>query len=141
MKPAVMKKECDGFILNRLQYAVLQEAWRMVEDGYCEPKDVDTLMTGGLGLRWSFIGPFETIHLNAPQGVRDYAERYSEGIVRVAQQFGEPRPMSGETLETVAKYLEEDVPLESHSAALKWRDGVLKDLAVFKNSMPDKPRL
>ena len=34
----------------------------------CGPEDIDTVMTGGLGLRWSFIGPFETAHLNAPDG-------------------------------------------------------------------------
>ena len=112
----------------------------MVEDGFCDPKDVDTLMTQGLGLRWSFIGPFQTIHLNAPQGVRDYAARYSEGIVRVSEQFGAPRPMTGETLDKVTEYLEEEVPLSAHSANLQWRDGVLKQLAVFKNNLPPKPQ-
>ena len=139
MKPVVAKKECDGFILNRLQYAVLQESWRLVEDGVCDPQDIDTVMTGGLGLRWSFIGPFETIHLNAPGGVRDYCERYSDGIVRVSNTFGEPRPLTGETLDKVTEYLEGDVPMEKHKENLEWRDGVLKQLAVFKQAMPDKP--
>ena len=71
MKPVVAKKECDGFILNRLQYAVLQEGWRLVQDGVCDAKDIDTVMTAGLGIRWSFIGPFETAHLNAPDGMQD----------------------------------------------------------------------
>ena len=44
------------------------EGWRLVEEGVCGPEDIDTVMTGGLGLRWSFIGPFETAHLNAPDG-------------------------------------------------------------------------
>ena len=139
MKPVVAKKECDGFILNRLQYAVLQESWRLVEDGVCDPQDIDTVMTSGLGLRWSFIGPFETIHLNAPGGVRDYAARYSDGIVRVSQQFGEPRHMTGDTLDQVTKYLEEDVPMSKHKDNLEWRDGILKQLAVLKQSLPDKP--
>ena len=33
----------------------------------------------GLALRWSFMGPFETIDLNAPAGIRDYSDRY-QGI-------------------------------------------------------------
>lgn len=139
MKPVVAKKECDGFILNRLQYAVLQESWRLVEDGVCDPQDIDTVMTSGLGLRWSFIGPFQTIHLNAPEGVTDYAERYSDGIVRVSKQFGEPRHMTGETLEKVREYVEGEVPMDKHKENLQWRDGVLKQLAVFKQSIPDKP--
>lgn len=140
MKPVVAKKECDGFILNRLQYAVLQESWRLVEDGVCDPEDIDTVMTGGLGLRWSFIGPFQTIHMNAPEGVRDYAERYSAGIVRVSSQFGEPREMAGETLDKVAEYLEGEVPTEKLKENLAWRDEVLKKLAIFKRDMPDKPK-
>jgi L-gulonate 3-dehydrogenase len=68
-------KEANGFILNRLQYALLMEAWRCVEDGICSPEDCDTAVSQGLGLRWSFMGPFQTIDLNAPDGVKDYCER------------------------------------------------------------------
>jgi len=66
--PVVLKKEVNGFILNRLQYALLMESWRIVEEGVCTPEDVDTAVKEGLGLRWSFMGPFETIDLNAPDG-------------------------------------------------------------------------
>ena len=55
------------------QYAWLAEAWRLVEDGVCSPDDVDTAVSQGLGLRYSFMGPFETIDLNA-DGVVDYCE-------------------------------------------------------------------
>lgn len=44
------------------------EYYRMVEDGVATPEDIDTAVTHGLGLRWSFMGPFQTIDLNAPQG-------------------------------------------------------------------------
>ena len=64
--PIVVKKEIDGFILNRLQAVLLSEAFRLVEDGYVTPQDLDKTIKDGLGLRWSFMGPFETIELNAP---------------------------------------------------------------------------
>ena len=38
---------------------------RFFQDGVCSPEDVDTVMSKGLGLRYSFMGPFETMHLNA----------------------------------------------------------------------------
>lgn len=39
------------------------------QDGVCSPEDVDICLTQGLAMRWSLIGPFETIHLNAPKGI------------------------------------------------------------------------
>ncbi len=77
--PLVMKREIDGFIMNRLQGALLEEAFRLVADGVAGIEDIDIGLRDGLALRWSFMGPFETIDLNAPGGVRDYAERY-QGI-------------------------------------------------------------
>ena len=77
--PIVMKREIDGFVMNRLQGALLEEAFRLVAQGYASVEDIDVGIRDGLALRWSFMGPFETIDLNAPGGVRDYVERY-QGI-------------------------------------------------------------
>src|SRR3954452_15935902 len=71
-----VNKEVEGFILNRLQAALLLEAWRLVKEDYVSVEDLDKCIKDGLGLRWSFMGPFETIDLNAPGGVPDYAKRY-----------------------------------------------------------------
>ena len=47
-------------------YAVTYQLFRVFfQDGVCSPEDVDTVMSKGLGLRYSFMGPFETMHLNA----------------------------------------------------------------------------
>ena len=75
--PIDVKREIDGFILNRLQVALLTEAFRLVQEGYVSPEDLDHTIADGLGLRWSFMGPFETIELNAPGGVADYCRRYT----------------------------------------------------------------
>ena len=66
--PIETTREVEGFVANRLQGALLSEAFRLVEDGVCSAADVDTAIADGLGLRWSFIGPFETIDLNSPRG-------------------------------------------------------------------------
>ena len=74
--PIDVKREIDGFILNRLQVALLTEAFHLVQEGYVSPEDLDHTIADGLGLRWAFMGPFETIELNAPGGVADYCQRY-----------------------------------------------------------------
>src|SRR5690606_32483201 len=65
-KPVSVYGEPRGFVLNRLQGALLREAFRLVEKGNVSVEDLDTTIKDGLGLRWSFMGPFETIDLNAP---------------------------------------------------------------------------
>lgn len=75
--PIDVMGEIDGFILNRLQAALLSEAFRLVEAGYVTPQDLDHVIADGLGLRWAFMGPFETIELNAPGGIPDYCQRYT----------------------------------------------------------------
>src|SRR5215218_7330596 len=75
--PIVVNREVEGFVLNRLQGALLAEAFRLVGEGVVSPQDLDKTLKDGLGLRWSFIGPFETIELNAPGGIADYCKRYT----------------------------------------------------------------
>lgn len=61
--PVVLQREIEGFIANRLQYALLREAYALVESGICDYEAVDTAVTAGLGARWAAIGPFETMDL------------------------------------------------------------------------------
>jgi L-gulonate 3-dehydrogenase len=75
--PVTIHREINGFVLNRLQGALLAEAFRLVGEGYISAEDLDHTVKDGLGLRWSFLGPFETIELNAPGGIPDYCARYT----------------------------------------------------------------
>lgn len=88
--PITVRREVDGFVLNRLQGALLTEAMRLVADGVVSPEDLDKTVRDGLGLRWSFMGPFETIELNAPGGVADYCARYSGFYRRLAADPATP---------------------------------------------------
>ena len=83
--PIAVKREIDGFILNRLQAVLLSEAFPLVEDGYVTPQDLDKTVKHGLGRRWSFMGPFETIELNAPGGIPDYCRRYGASLARLSK--------------------------------------------------------
>jgi 3-hydroxyacyl-CoA dehydrogenase len=75
--PVTINREINGFVLNRLQGALLAEAFRLVGEGYISAEDLDHTVKDGLGLRWSFLGPLETIELNAPGGIPDYCARYT----------------------------------------------------------------
>jgi 3-hydroxybutyryl-CoA dehydrogenase len=62
-KPVVLQKEINGFIGNRLQFAVLREAVNLVEAGVASAEDVDKAVKYGIGFRYACIGPFETTDL------------------------------------------------------------------------------
>jgi 3-hydroxyacyl-CoA dehydrogenase len=120
--PLVMKREAEGFIMNRLQAAVLQEAFRMVASGIASVEDVDAGIKKGIGLRWAFIGPFETINLNAPGGVVDYAGRYGEGMYQIALTETPPMRWDAALLEQVAQALDKSTPPEDRRERQMWRD-------------------
>jgi 3-hydroxybutyryl-CoA dehydrogenase len=61
--PVVVRRDVPGFVVNRLQYALLREAYALVDEGVCTFADVDRAVTHGLGARWAAIGPFETMDL------------------------------------------------------------------------------
>ena len=77
-EPLELKKEIPGFVVNRLQGALLSEAFKLVKGGIASAEDIDKAISEGLGLRWSFMGPFHTIHLNAPEGIAGYVKRYEK---------------------------------------------------------------
>ena len=83
--PVTVKREVEGFVLNRLQGALLAEAFRLVGEGVVSPQDLDKTIADGLGLRWSFLGPIATIELNAPGGIPDYCARYTGFYRRLAE--------------------------------------------------------
>ncbi|XP_004401427.1 PREDICTED: lambda-crystallin homolog [Odobenus rosmarus divergens] len=134
--PVRVMKEIDGFALNRLQYAVISEAWRLVEEGIVSPSDLDLVMSDGLGMRYAFIGPLETMHLNA-EGMLSYCDKYSEGMRRVLKTFGPIPDFSGATVEKVNQAMCVKVPDDpEHLAARRqWRDECLLRLAKLKRQM------
>ena len=130
--PIVMKREIDGFVMNRLQGALLEEAFRLVEQGYAGVEDIDVGIRDGLALRWSFMGPFETIDLNAPAGVRDYAERYQgiySGIFGSSQWRAD---WSGPVMDTIESERRERLTADKLEERQAWRDRRLIALAAHK---------
>lgn len=130
--PIVVRREIEGFVLNRLQGALLTEAMRLVADGVVSPDDLDKTVRDGLGLRWSFMGPFETIELNAPGGVADYCARYSGLYRRLA---ADPTPSSvweGQSAARVAAALGAPLTAAQRDERTAWRDRRLLALRRHK---------
>ncbi|KAJ8253449.1 hypothetical protein GJAV_G00213080 [Gymnothorax javanicus] len=132
--PARLRKEVDGFALNRVQYAVIAESWRLVKEGIISVRDIDLVMTEGLGMRYAFIGPMETMHLNAPEGLGDYLSRYADSMRRVLSSFGPVPEFSGEEAKTIIQEMCDLIPNDQQhlSARRERRDQLLMGLAKLK---------
>jgi 3-hydroxyacyl-CoA dehydrogenase len=135
MVPATVKREVAGFVLNRLQIALVAEAFRLVADGVVSPEDCDATIKHGLGLRWAFMGPFETIDLNAPGGVADYCERYG-GLYSEVQREQNPIDLTPELVAGVDRAMREALPIEDQPARQEWRDRRLMALLAHKADQP-----
>jgi L-gulonate 3-dehydrogenase len=134
--PIVMKREIDGFVMNRMQGALLEEAFRLVAEGYVSAEDVDVGIREGLALRWSFMGPFETIDLNAPGGVDDYARRLGPLYHSIAQSRSNPRPWSPELIERARSERRAALALDKLPERSAWRDRRLMALVAHRRSQP-----
>jgi 3-hydroxyacyl-CoA dehydrogenase len=131
MVPATVRREIPGFLLNRLQAALLGEAFRLVADGLATPEDIDATVKHGLGLRWAFMGPFETIDLNAPGGLADYCDRYGAALLALQQEMT-PRAWTPELVAALEADRRAALPAAGHAARQAWRDRRLMALLAHK---------
>ena len=134
--PVLLKKEITGFLLNRIQGAVLNEALNLVADGYASVEDLDKVLKDGLGLRWSFMGPFETIDLNAPEGVLDYAQRYGSTYRDVARTQL-PNAWTSELLKKIEAERRQVLSEDQLAERARWRDNRLMALVAHQRAQPD----
>ncbi len=137
--PVLVRQEVEGFVLNRLQGALLAEAFRLVGDGVISPEDLDRTISDGLGLRWSFLGPFATIELNAPGGIPDYCARYTGFYRSLAATPAGPEVYGEANLARIAAawpHVPEPDRLQARTA---WRNARLAALAAHKQGQISKP--
>ena len=134
--PVLVKSEQPGFVLNRLQGALLIEMLRVVEDGIMSPEDVDKLICDGFGLRWAFLGPLEGVDLNAPGGIADYLGRYGFMFETLAQERGETRQVvTDAVVSQLDQALRARFTLEDQPRRIAARDRRMALLRAMRNTL------
>ncbi|MDZ5697457.1 3-hydroxyacyl-CoA dehydrogenase [Chelativorans sp. M5D2P16] len=132
--PILMNKEDPGFITIRLQGMMYHECWRLVNEGMADPESIDVAVREGLGLRWSFIGPFETADLNAPGGIRDFVGRFGDDLNAIHPRVTDPVRWEGALLDKVDAERRKRLPMDAHKQRQLWRDRRLIALAAHKRA-------
>lgn len=136
MRPVLVAREVEGFVFNRLQGAMLREAYCLVRDGVIGVEDLDTVVREGLGLRWGVIGPFETADLNTRGGVASHAEKMGPAYARMGAERGQHDPWTEALVARVAAERRSLLPLEQWPARVEWRDRALMALVAAKRTLP-----
>jgi L-gulonate 3-dehydrogenase len=121
----LVRKEVAGFVFNRLQGAVLREAYCLVRDGVASVEDIDRIVRDGLGLRWSVVGPFETVDLNTRGGIASHALKLGPAYAAMGAERGQHDPWTPELVSTVEQQRRAQLPLEQWQDRVRWRDRAL----------------
>jgi len=122
MVPVTLAREIEGFVFNRLQGALLREAYCLVRDGVVTAEGVDRAVRDGLGRRWAVVGPFETAALNVRGGVEAHAARMGEAYARMGAERRQHDPWTTELVELVAADLERRLPAAGWDEHVARRD-------------------
>lgn len=126
--PVLLQKETDGFVLNRLQWSLLAEALRLVDEGVIAAEDADRVVSLGLARRWALMGPLHVGDLNAPGGLSDYLERFGPTINRIAESRGAQPVGISTNLLTALRDLQARAAQEPREQRLQERDRNLLQL-------------
>jgi 3-hydroxybutyryl-CoA dehydrogenase len=132
--PVVVHRDVRGFVINRLQYALLREAYALVDAGVCSPADVDRAVTHGLGARWAAIGPFESMDLAG----LDVHAAVAANLYPELASGREPSPTLGQALATGAlgvkngRGLRGDYEAGAVAELVERRDRVLAGIAALR---------
>lgn len=134
--PIETTREIEGFIMNRLQGAVLDEAFSLLDQGIATMADIDTAMRDGLARRWAFMGPFETIDLNAPRGVADFIDRYGAAYATIGAARPTRPEWTGALRDAICAGRAQLLPEAERAARLRWRDERLAAIARLAATDP-----
>lgn len=122
--PIVCKKEIFGFVLNRLQFALVREAFYLAREGVATVPDIDKCISEGLGLRWAALGPFGVEATNA-ESIEDDLRKFRESIVE----------LMGAVCQSFDGLTEEDIHLAVAGAAEIFGDTPHEQLVAYRDEI------
>ena len=111
-----------GHIANRLQAALLREAFHLLLSGVASAADIDAAVAHGPGLRWAFMGPFLTMHLAGGEGgTRGALNHFGPGLESWWADSGTPR-LDEDAIETMGRAVDDMLDGQSIAALAAERD-------------------
>lgn len=136
MNPVVLGRYAPGFVLNRLQAALLREAVSLVGSGVASPEVVDSVMRDGLGLRWALMGPFGTCHANADGGVGGYFRMYGDAFRTIWEDLDPSPEFGGDVVDAITAGATGMYGQDGVAELAAWRDRLVRRIIQLKADDP-----
>ena len=134
--PVEMSRYVPGFLLNRLQAALIREAVFLLGTGAASADAIDTVVREGLGLRWALMGPFGTGHTNADGGVGEYYRRYGDAYQGLWADLETAPEFSDRVIDAIHDGTEEIYGSDATEALSAWRDRMVRRIRSLKDDDP-----
>jgi 3-hydroxyacyl-CoA dehydrogenase len=136
-KPILVRAELPGHVTNRLQAALWQEAYSLVQRGVASVADIDTAIAYGPGLRWSVLGPLALQHLSGgPGGMRHLLEHLGPPQEVWMHDLQKVHLDDGLT-DTLVAGVDAELDGRDPAAMAEQRDEILVRLLALKAEFPD----
>lgn len=87
-KKPVIVKDAPGFVLNRIQLAILRECLHIQEQGIASVQAIDDVMKYGLGPRYACFGPFQVADLGGLDIFHNIASYLFADLSDAKESFG-----------------------------------------------------
>lgn len=134
--PVLLRKYVPGFLLNRMQAALVREAVSLVKEGITTPEGVDAVIREGLGLRWALLGPFGVANTNADGGLREYFARYTSSFQMLCGDLTSELKLTPELIESMGKSVDATNRRVPREAQRSWRDDMVVRIRELKALHP-----
>jgi L-gulonate 3-dehydrogenase len=135
-QPVVLDRFVPGFLVNRLQVALVREALSLLGNGVASADAIDAVVRDGLGLRWALLGPFGVANTNADGGVREYLTRFRPSIEALMADLGESPQLDAAFIERVGQATDEMEGGARRDAVRLWRDRLVTRIVALKRTDP-----
>ncbi len=130
--PVRMNRYVPGFLLNRMQAALVREAISLVDRGFADVDAVDAVIRDGLGLRWALMGAFGVANTNADGGVREYFSRYGGSFTSLMNDLGDTPTFDDALIERLGEGTDAMYRDVTRDELRSWRDRMVERITALK---------
>ncbi len=136
-EPVRLRKFATGYLGNRLQLALMREAFDIIDNGIAGVDEVDKILSEGLALRWAILGTFGTNHTNADHGIRSYYGTYGPTLTQLMDDLTTRSTVfDAEMIERFGRELDRRFDGIGVPALSAWRDDLIDRIQALKRSHP-----